>query len=55
MHFRTLLEEQLAASDVPLAIIDVDFKNYFPLLEWESIRAAVLQLRSGFVWGSMAH
>ena len=40
IHFRTL-ERRLAAGADATAVIDVDFQNAFPSLEWDSIREAV--------------
>ena len=44
VHFRTQLEACLSASDVPMVVIDVDFKNAFPSIEWDSIRDAVEEM-----------
>ena len=44
VHFRTLIENYFATGNDAKVIIDVDFKNAFPSLEWDSIRAAVQEL-----------
>ena len=41
VHFRAQAERLLAAADTATAVIDVDFKNAFPSLEWDEIRASV--------------
>ena len=41
VHFRAQAERLLAAADTATAIIDVDFKNAFPSIEWDEIRASV--------------
>ena len=40
IHFRTLIEQGLAQGDAT-AVVDVDWQNAFPSLEWDGIRAAV--------------
>ena len=44
IHFRTLLERSLLAGTQAMAVIDVDWKNAFPTIEWDSIREAVNEL-----------
>ena len=41
IHFRTTFETYLQQGSEVRAIIDVDFKNAFPSLEWENIREVV--------------
>jgi hypothetical protein len=41
IHWRTGVEKHLAQSESPLAVIDVDFANAYPSLEWDSIRSSV--------------
>jgi hypothetical protein len=56
IHFRTLLERSLAASEGAMVVIDVDFKNAFPSLEWDSIREAVDEaLPQASAWTHWCH
>ena len=41
VHFRIQLEKFLRLSGSAFAVVDVDFKNAYPSLEWDSIREAV--------------
>ena len=43
IHFRTVLERICRSGEVDelMALLDVDFKNAFPSIEWDSIRASI--------------
>ena len=41
IHFRTSIEQHISRSSPVLAMIDVDFQNAFPSVEWDSIRSVV--------------
>ena len=43
VHFRLLAEREFAAAGEAVAAVDVDFRNCFPSLEWDSIREEVRQ------------
>ena len=58
VHFRLVLEKIARARilDEVLAILDVDFKNMFPSLEWDSIRASIAEfLPKLFSWCNWCH
>ena len=46
VHFRTLLEKHLLNAEDAIGVIDVDFKNAFPSLEWNYIRRVVDEVLS---------
>ena len=45
VHFRLVLEEVMRSGDIDEAfvMIDVDFKNAFPSIEWQAIREAIAE------------
>ena len=56
IYFRAELEKKLQESDIVIAAIDVDFKNAFPSLEWDSIRTAVSKrLPKLLAWTEWCH
>ena len=57
VHFRGVLEECLQKGDgLVVACLDVDLKNAFPSLEWDSIREAVERnLPELRAWTQWAH